>query len=32
MGPSWEDATPIIFAKLQAQVLGGFMARPGYEG
>jgi amidase len=32
MGPYWEDATPIIFAKLLAQVLGGFVAPPGYEG
>jgi amidase len=32
MGPYWEDATPIIFAKLLAQVLDGFVAPPGYEG
>ena len=32
MGPYWEDGTPIIFAKLLAQVLGGFAAPPGYEG
>jgi amidase len=32
MGPYWEDATPIIFAKLLAQILGGFVAPPGYEG
>jgi amidase len=32
MGPYWEDATPIIFAKLLAQVLGGFVAPPGFEG
>ena len=31
MGPYWEDATPIIFAKLLAQLLGGFVAPPGYE-
>ena len=31
MGPFWEDATPIIFAKLLAQVSGGFVAPPGYE-
>ena len=30
MGPYWEDATPIVFAKLLAQVLGGFVAPPGY--
>jgi amidase len=32
MGPYWEDATPIVFAKLLAQVLGGFVAPSGYEG
>ncbi|MGC1620580.1 MAG: amidase family protein [Candidatus Acidiferrum sp.] len=32
MGAYWEDATPIAFAKLLAQVLGGFVAPPGYEG
>jgi amidase len=32
MGPYWEDATPTIFAKLAAQVLGGFVAPPGFEG
>jgi amidase len=32
MGPYWEDATPIIFAKLLARVLGGFVAPPGYRG
>ena len=32
MGPYWEDATPIVFAKLLAQVQGGFVAPPGYEG
>lgn len=32
MGPYWEDATPIVFAELLAQVLGGFVAPPGYEG
>ncbi len=32
MGPYWEDATPIVFAKLLAQVVGGFVAPPGYEG
>ena len=32
MGPYWEDATPIIFAKLLSQILGGFVAPPGYEG
>ena len=30
MGPYWEDATPIVFAKLLVQVLGGFTAPPGY--
>jgi amidase len=28
MGPYCEDATPIVFAKLLAQVLGGFVAPP----
>ena len=32
MGPYWEDATPIVFAKLLAQVVGGFVAPPGYNG
>ena len=32
MGPYWEDATPIIFAKLLAQVTGGFVTPPGYGG
>lgn len=32
MGPYWEDATPIIFAKLLSQVLSGFVAPPAYEG
>jgi amidase len=32
MGPYWEDATPLIFAKLLAQVQGGFAAPPGYAG
>ena len=32
MGPYWEDATPIVFAKLQEQVLGGFTAPTGYAG
>jgi amidase len=31
MGPYWEDSTPITFAKLLAEVLGGFVAPPGYE-
>ena len=30
MGPYWEDATPIVFAKLLAQVIGGFVAPSGY--
>jgi amidase len=32
MGPYWEDATPIVFAKIMTQVVGGFVAPPGYEG
>jgi amidase len=32
MGPYWEDATPIVFAELLAQILGGFVAPPGYGG
>ncbi len=32
MGPYWEDATPIVFAKLLAQVVGGFVAPPDYQG
>ena len=32
MGAYWEDATPIVFAKLLARVLGGFVAPSGYEG
>lgn len=32
MGPYWEDSTPITFAKLLAQMVGGFVAPPGYEG
>ena len=31
MGPFWEDATPITFAKLLAREIGGFRAPPGYE-
>lgn len=31
MGPFWEDATPIVFAKLLAREQGGFVAPPGYE-
>ena len=31
MGPYWEDATPITFAALLAEELGGFTAPPGYE-
>jgi amidase len=30
MGAFWEDATPIVFAKLLAQEIGGFVAPPGY--
>lgn len=32
MGAYWEDATPIVFAKLLARELGGFVAPSGYEG
>ena len=32
MGPYWEDATPITFAKLLAQQIGGFTAPAGYAG
>jgi len=31
MGAYWEDATPIVFAKLLARELGGFVAPSGYE-
>jgi amidase len=31
MGPYWEDATPIIFADLLAQAVGGFTPPPGYK-
>jgi amidase len=30
MGPYWEDATPIRFADLLAQEMGGFISPPGY--
>lgn len=30
MGPFWEDATPITFAKLLSRELGGFVPPPGY--
>jgi Amidase len=30
MGPFWEDATPIEFARLLADEIGGFAAPPGY--
>jgi amidase len=30
MGPYWEDATPITFARLLAQHVGGFTAPTGY--
>src|SRR5262249_45729096 len=30
MGPFWEDATPIIFAKLLGREIGGFTPPPGY--
>jgi amidase len=30
MGPYWEDATPIAFAELLAQEIGGFAPPPGY--
>jgi amidase len=31
MGPFWEDATPIVFAKLLTREQGAFVAPPGYE-
>jgi len=31
MGPYWEDATPITFAKLLAREIGGFTPPPGYS-
>jgi amidase len=31
MGPFWEDDTPIQFAELLSQELGGFRPPPGYE-
>jgi len=31
MGPYWEDTTPIIFAGLLAEELGGFTTPPGYK-
>ena len=31
MGPFWEDATPIEFATLLTNEIGGFKAPPGYE-
>jgi amidase len=31
MGPFWEDATPIVFADLLSQEIGGFVAPKGYE-
>ncbi len=31
MGPFWEDATPIEFARLLAREIGGFRPPPGYE-
>jgi amidase len=30
MGPYWEDATPITFARLLAQHVGGFTPPAGY--
>jgi amidase len=30
MGPYWEDATPITFAELLVQEIGGFAPPPGY--
>ncbi len=30
-GPFWEDDTPIKFAELLAQEIGGFRQPPGYE-
>jgi amidase len=31
MGPFWEDSTPIQFADLLSQEIGGFKAPPGYS-
>jgi amidase len=31
LGPSFEDATPIDFASRMAEVVGGFVAPPGFE-
>jgi len=31
MGPFWEDATPIEFAALMAEEIGGFAMPPGYS-
>ena len=31
MGPYWEDATPITFADLLAEEVGGFLPPPGYK-
>jgi amidase len=31
MGPFWEDATPIEFAALLADEIGGFVAPSGYS-
>jgi amidase len=31
IGPFWEDATPITFAKLLAREIGGFVAPSGYS-
>jgi amidase len=31
MGPIWEDATPIAFARLLAQEIGGFEPPPGFR-
>jgi hypothetical protein len=32
MGPFWEDATPISFAGLLAEEIGGFSAPSGFAG
>ena len=31
VGPMWEDATPIEFAALMADTVGGFTPPPGFE-
>jgi amidase len=31
IGPMWEDSTPIEFASLLSEAMGGFTPPPGYE-